>query len=139
MEWLQRGGQVPPRVSPSRSHQRVVEASVREPQAHLVVLLGGEAGLRRGEMIGLEWTDVNLTKRQLCVARSDWRGPSTARLPPTPSRKRSECIRSPFSQRALLLRTPTLHLRFPADSVLDTCKRFRVDHFDRTPCACIGR
>jgi integrase len=54
--------------------ERLVEASVREPQAHLVVLLGGEAGLRRGEMIGLEWTDVNLTKRQLCVARSDWRG-----------------------------------------------------------------
>src|SRR6476646_8384847 len=25
-------------------------------------------------MIALEWTDVNLTKRQLCVARSDWRG-----------------------------------------------------------------
>jgi integrase len=54
--------------------ERLVEASAREPQAHLVVLLGGEAGLRRGEMIGLEWTDVNLTKRQLCVARSDWRG-----------------------------------------------------------------
>ena len=50
--------------------ERLVEASAREPQAHLVVLLGGEAGLRRGEMIGLEWTDVNLTKRQLCVARS---------------------------------------------------------------------
>jgi hypothetical protein len=25
-------------------------------------------------MIALEWTDVSLTKRQLCVARSDWRG-----------------------------------------------------------------
>jgi hypothetical protein len=51
--------------------ERLVEASARETQARLVVLLGGEAGLRRGEMIGLEWTDVNLTKRQLCVARSD--------------------------------------------------------------------
>jgi integrase len=51
--------------------ERLVEASAREPQAHLVVLLGGEAGLRRGEMIALEWTDVNLAKRQLCVARSD--------------------------------------------------------------------
>jgi integrase len=54
--------------------ERLIEASAREPQAHLVVLLGGEAGLRRGEMIALEWTDVILTKRQLCVARSDWRG-----------------------------------------------------------------
>ena len=25
-------------------------------------------------MIALEWTDVNLAKRQLCVGRSDWRG-----------------------------------------------------------------
>jgi integrase len=54
--------------------ERLVEASAREAQAHLVALLGGEAGLRRGEMIALEWTDVSLTKRQLCVARSDWRG-----------------------------------------------------------------
>ena len=38
------------------------------------MLLGGEAGLRCGEMIGLEWTDVDLEKRQLCVARSEWRG-----------------------------------------------------------------
>jgi integrase len=44
------------------------------PTAHLVVLLGGEAGLRCGEMIGLEWGDVDLTKRQMCVQRSEWRG-----------------------------------------------------------------
>lgn len=54
--------------------ERLVEASAREPQAQLIVLLGGEAGLRRGEMIGLEWSDIDLNKRQLCVARSDWRG-----------------------------------------------------------------
>jgi len=58
--------------------ERLVEVSGREPQAELVVLLGGEAGLRRGEMIGLEWTDIDLSKRQLCVARSDWRGDVTA-------------------------------------------------------------
>ena len=38
------------------------------------MLLGGEAGLRCGEMIALEWGDVDLTKRQLCVRRSDWNG-----------------------------------------------------------------
>ena len=54
--------------------ERLVEASARESQAELVVLLGGEAGLRCGEMIGLEWSDVDLEKRQLCVARSEWRG-----------------------------------------------------------------
>ncbi len=44
------------------------------PTAHLVVLLGGEAGLRCGEMIGLEWGDVDLVKRQMCIQRSEWRG-----------------------------------------------------------------
>ena len=38
------------------------------------MLLGGEAGLRCGEMMALEWRDVDLTKRQLCVARSEWKG-----------------------------------------------------------------
>jgi integrase len=54
--------------------ERLVETSAREPHAHLIVLLGGEAGLRRGEILALEWSDVNIVKRQLCVARSDWRG-----------------------------------------------------------------
>jgi integrase len=48
------------------------------PTAHLVVLLGGEAGLRCGEMIGLEWGDVDLTKRQMCIQRSEWRGHVTS-------------------------------------------------------------
>ena len=43
-------------------------------RTHLIVLLGGEAGLRCGEMIALEWGDVDLAKRQLCVRRSDWNG-----------------------------------------------------------------
>jgi len=44
----------------------------------LIVLLGGEAGLRCGEMIALEWKDVDLEKRQLCVQRSDWNGQVTS-------------------------------------------------------------
>jgi len=54
--------------------ERLVERARMDQQAHLVVLLGGEAGLRCGEMIGLEWLDIDLDKRQLCVARSEWRG-----------------------------------------------------------------
>ena len=42
--------------------------------AQVIVLLGGEAGLRCGEIMALEWTDVSLQKRQLCVARSEWKG-----------------------------------------------------------------
>ena len=45
-----------------------------DPRTHLVILLGGEAGMRCGEMIALEWTDVDLANRQLSVRRSDWNG-----------------------------------------------------------------
>ena len=55
-------------------YERLVEAARAESQAYLAVLLGGEAGLRCGEMMALEWTDVDLHKRQLCVARSEWKG-----------------------------------------------------------------
>jgi integrase len=48
-----------------------------DPRAHLIVLLGGEAGLRCGEMMALEWADVDLGKRQVCVQRSAWKGQVT--------------------------------------------------------------
>ena len=55
----------------------VLSASGLDATAHLIVLLGGEAGLRCGEMIALEWRDVDLGKRQICVQRSDWNGQVT--------------------------------------------------------------
>ena len=56
----------------------VAAAKVLDSDAYLIVLLGGEAGLRCGEIIALEWSNVDLGKRQLCVQRSDWRGHVTA-------------------------------------------------------------
>jgi integrase len=44
----------------------------------LIILLGGEAGLRCGEIAALEWRDVDLSKRQLCVQRSNWHGHITS-------------------------------------------------------------
>ncbi len=37
-----------------------------------MVLLGGDAGLRLGEIIALEWRDVELSARRLTVQRSEW-------------------------------------------------------------------
>jgi integrase len=55
--------------------ERLVQAArKRSVEAYLVVLLGGEAGLRRGEITALEWGDVDPRKRQLCVQRSMWHG-----------------------------------------------------------------
>lgn len=60
-------------------YERPVEAAtVVDARAHLVVLLGGDAGLRGGEMMALEWPDIDLGKRQLRVQRSDWKGTVTA-------------------------------------------------------------
>jgi len=56
-------------------YERLVEAAKSlDRTTYVIVLLGGEAGLRCGEMMALEWQDVDLQKRQLCVQRSDWKG-----------------------------------------------------------------
>jgi integrase len=47
--------------------ERLVEGARSEAPALLVVLLGGEGGLRCGEMMALEWTDIDFAKRQLAV------------------------------------------------------------------------
>lgn len=54
--------------------ERLVDVARTEALALLVVLLGGEAGLRCGEMMALEWPDIDFAKRQLTIARSEWRG-----------------------------------------------------------------
>ena len=53
-------------------------AAAMDARAHVIVLLGGDAGLRVGEMMALEWRDVDLERRQLWVRRSAWRGHVTA-------------------------------------------------------------
>jgi integrase len=52
----------------------VAAAKATDPRAYLLVLLSGEAGLRSGEMVALEWRDMDLSKRQIFVQRSAWQG-----------------------------------------------------------------
>jgi integrase len=60
-------------------YEKLVQAAARIDQnSYLLVLLGGDAGLRLGEMMALEWSDVDLHKRQLTVQHSDWKGHVTA-------------------------------------------------------------
>src|SRR5205085_7495870 len=55
--------------------ERLVTAAAQfDPRAELLVLLGGEAGLRSGEMVALEWSDIDFATRQICVQRSAWKG-----------------------------------------------------------------
>jgi integrase len=39
-----------------------------------MVLLGGDAGLRLGEMLALEWHDIDFKRSMLSIARASWRG-----------------------------------------------------------------
>jgi integrase len=72
----------------------VAAAGATDPRALLLVLLGGEAGLRSGEMVALEWTDVDFVTGQICVQRSAWKGqltvPKGGRLRHVPMTRRLE-------------------------------------------------
>jgi integrase len=67
-------------------------------QAYLIVLLGGDHGLRRGEIMSLKWSDLDLTAGMLAVNSSVWlhcgksyegspKGGSSRELDMTPSLK----------------------------------------------------
>lgn len=59
--------------------ERLLKAALEiDPRSHLIALLGGEAGLRAGEIVALEWADIDLERRQIRVRHSDWCGELTA-------------------------------------------------------------
>jgi integrase len=56
-------------------YKRLVEAAERYDVRSLVlVLLGGDAGLRMGEILALRWCDVDFRRRQIVVQQSVWQG-----------------------------------------------------------------
>jgi len=64
-----------PRFYELSEYQQLVEAAARIGTRTLtLVLLGGDAGLRRGEMIGLRWCDIDLRRRIITVQQAVWKG-----------------------------------------------------------------
>jgi len=60
-------------------YEALVETAERcGPEVLIAVLLGGDAGLRMGEMIALEQSDLDFRRRLLTVSRSDWHGQVTS-------------------------------------------------------------
>jgi len=56
-------------------YERLVEGAAHvDERALIAVLLGGDAGLRTGEMIALEWTDIDFRRSLLHVNQSEWEG-----------------------------------------------------------------
>lgn len=49
-------------------------AKLRNPRALVIVLLGGDAGMRKGEILALEWSRVDLDRRLIAVEQSEVRG-----------------------------------------------------------------
>jgi integrase len=54
--------------------ERLLEAVKGDTERRVIFLVRGEAGLRQGEMIALEWDDIDLVAKTVTVRRSDWRG-----------------------------------------------------------------
>ncbi len=74
---------LPVPITPAQFHDfpdydRLAEAAKRlGPTSYLVVLLGGDAGLRLGEIMALEWQDIDFQRQQICVQQSEWKGEVT--------------------------------------------------------------
>jgi integrase len=88
-------------------YEWLVEAAAKEDaRILLLVLLGGDAGLRRGEIIALELADVDLRRGQLTVERSEWKGKVT-------ETKGKKYRVVPLTQRLQKALTANRHLRGP--------------------------
>jgi integrase len=54
--------------------ERLLEAVRDNRERRALFLLGAEAGLRQGEIIALEWGDVDFAAGKITVRQSEWRG-----------------------------------------------------------------
>jgi integrase len=88
-------------------YEWLVEAAAKlDPRNLVLVLLGGDAGLRRGEIIALEQDDVDLRRGQLTIERSEWKGKVT-------ETKGKKYRVVPLTQRLQKALTANRHLRGP--------------------------
>lgn len=72
-----------PRMQPeitflSFAEARQLEAAVGAEPLDTAVVVALHVGLRRGELIGLQWGDVDFQKRRLTVRRAVWNGEAVA-------------------------------------------------------------
>lgn len=54
-------------------YRRLVDAASYQRTTHLLVLLAGSAGLRRGELMALKWSDIDFDRKLLHVRTAMWR------------------------------------------------------------------
>ncbi len=86
---------------------RLVEGAKKvDARVQLTVLLGGDAGLRRGEIVSLRQCDVDLRRHQLHVRFATWRG-----IEDSPKGGRGRII--PMTEALASALTANRHLRGP--------------------------
>lgn len=86
---------------------RLIDAAhALDARIEVLVLLAGDAGLRRGEIMALEWTDLDFRRRHVHVQRSDWNGNVTV-----PKGGRSRIV--PMTHRLCEALQSARHLRGP--------------------------
>jgi integrase len=86
-------------------YERLVEAAgTLDWRIQAMALLGGDAGLRSGEIIALEWSDIDFRRGQLHIRQAEWRGHVTV---PKGGRDR----RVPMTKRLAALLATNRHLR----------------------------
>ena len=91
----------------------LVEAAKKvDPRVQVMVLLGGDAGLRRGEIVSLRQSDVDLRRRQLHVRFATWCG-----IEDSPKGGRGRII--PMTEALVSALTANRHLRGPRVLHLD--------------------
>ena len=75
IKWLSVDDQRKPVFYDFHEYEALVDGAKKAgPENHLVVLLGGDAGLRLGEIAGLEWPCVKLDRNVLVIDKKDWHG-----------------------------------------------------------------
>ncbi len=66
-----KAARTPPAFYEQDTMRRLIDAAAAtDTRTHALVLLGLHAGLRRSELLGLEWEDISTTRRQLVVRRA---------------------------------------------------------------------
>jgi integrase len=88
-------------------YERIVAAAKRiDPRIHIMVLLGGDAGLRPGEIRALQWVAIDFRRRLLTVDRAEYDG--HIGLP-----KHDKIRRLPMTKRLAAALQAHRHLRGP--------------------------
>lgn len=87
------------RVLDEDQYEQLIATASRNLRIETMLRMAGEVGLRRGEIIGLRWGDLDLPGRRVTVSRSVWqaRGRNATRVIGRPKGGRTRRVSMPAS------------------------------------------